>query len=81
MSTSRFFLYYLLDVWVSEHVFASWGNGVGLQCCELCVIAIGMVRAYDVAAMSRVITLSRVWILFSSVAPIIASALLRLSHL
>ncbi len=32
---------------------------MGLQCCELCVIAIGMVRAYDVAAMSRVIALSR----------------------
>lgn len=78
MSISRFFLYYLLDIWVNEHVFASWGTGVGLQCCELCVIAVGMVRAYNVAALSRVITLSRVWFPFSSVAPIIATAL---SHL
>ncbi len=33
---------------------------MGLQCCELFVIAVGMVRAYNVAALSRVITLSRV---------------------
>ncbi len=54
MSISRF-LCYLLGVWVNEHVFASWGTGVGLQCCELCVIAVGMVRAFNVASLSRVI--------------------------
>jgi hypothetical protein len=57
MSISRFFLYYLLDVWVNEHVSGSWGTGVGLQCCELCVIVVGMVRAHNVASLSRVISI------------------------